>query len=128
MSQRGISFQGQKFLVTGRNFMSQEEGRNFLSHDQISCQRQKCPGNNFFPQLEISCHRKKFLSQEETSIHSFVSEWMSGWEDHNLFMERRRCLRRPTHFDVTNDPLFIHADKLLFAAMNKYWRNNGNGE
>ena len=80
------------------------------------------------PQLEISCHRKKFLSQEETSIHSFVSEWMSGWEDHNLFMERRRCLRRPTQFDVTNDPLFIHADKLLFAAMNKYWRNNGNGE
>ena len=27
-----------------------------------------------------------------------------------------------------NGPLLIHADKLLLAAMNKYWKRNGNGE
>ena len=27
-----------------------------------------------------------------------------------------------------NGPLLIHADKLLLAAMNKYWKSNGNGE
>ena len=57
LSQKGIFYQGQKFTVTRRNFLLQEE---------ISCHRKKL----------ISCHRKIFLvrgrnllSQEEISLH-----------------------------------------------------------
>ena len=62
-----------KFLVTGRNFLSQKEischrkklrarKRNFLSQEQISCDRKKFPvtGRYFLSQEETLCHRKNF--------------------------------------------------------------------
>ena len=61
------------------------------------------------PQFQISCHKKKFLS-----FYGFVSALMSGWEEEMEIIE--------------NGPLLIHADKLLLAAMNKYWKKNGDGE
>ena len=56
-------------------------------------------------QLEISCPRKKFLvpgrNEKRAEEEMGISE---------------------------NGPLSIHVDKLLFAAINKYWRNYCNGE
>ena len=54
LSQKEISYQGQKFLVTRRNFLLQEK---------VSCHRKKflVAGRNFLLQEELSCHRKKFL-------------------------------------------------------------------
>lgn len=34
--------------------------------------------------------------------------------------------RREFHEISEYGPLLIHSDELLLAAMNKYWRNNGN--
>ena len=60
-------------------------------------------------QFQISCQKKNFLS-----FYSFVSVLMSGLEEEMEISE--------------NGLLLIHADKLLLAAMNKYWKKNGDGE
>ena len=57
---------------------------------EIFCHRMILFGirRNFLSEKE-KCHATViyFLSQEETSFfHGFVSEWMNGWEDQNVYI------------------------------------------
>ena len=81
--------------------------RSFLSEVKMSCNRKEfhTTVRNFSSQEEISFHRKKFL----VTGRNFLSE---------VKMSSHR----------KNGPLLIHADKLLLAAMNKYWKSDDNGD
>ena len=79
LSQKGISYQGHKFLF---------KLRNFLSEEAISCHGKKylVTGRNFLLEAEMSCHRKELfvirrnlLSQKEKT--KFFSQNVGDVQD-----------------------------------------------
>ena len=82
-----------KFLVRGKNVLSQEE---------ISCHRKTLlvTGMNFMPQLEISCYRKKYL----VTGKNFLSQ-------DEIPCQRHKCL------DIQEE-ISCHRKKLLVTGKN----------
>ena len=65
----------------------------------------------------------------KVSVESDVESLVSRYERHFKVDRQLDENRAEEEMEISeNGPLLIHADKLLLAAMNKYWKSNGNGE
>ena len=86
-----------------RNFCNNSRcfGVNFLSQEEISCQRQKCPitRRNFLPLDEISCQRKKLFLQITAILNAPVAS-----DSHCFGRNFRLKVLAPTKWNILSHP------------------------
>ena len=89
-----LPFTGQNFSVTGKTLSV--TGREFLSEEEISCQRKKFPvtWSNFLSQEDIFCHRKNFhLERQNFKGHdNLENAWGEGGQELSKTWIRNKCM------------------------------------